>query len=314
MDSQDKVRDYKLKPLVIGTRGSPLAVAQAKETRNLLMKAHSLPKEAFFIKIIQTTGDIVQDRPLSEIGGKGLFTVEIEASLMDGSIDIAVHSMKDMPTSLPAGLTISTILPREDVRDSFVSRKFKKISELPSGSTVGTSSLRRRAQLLSQRPDLNVVEFRGNVQTRLRKLDAGIADATFLACAGLSRLNLTNLINPIEINDMLPAVAQGAVGIEQRSDNEQLSDFLAPIHDHKTAVQLLTERSFLSELDGSCRTPIGGLAEIAQEKIIFYGEILRPDGSQVIKNKWNGKVSEAALIGKKAGQMLKEKGGEDFFK
>ena len=170
MNVQYKVRDYKEMPLIIGTRGSPLAVAQAKETRNRLMIAHGLPETAFIIKIIQTTGDLVQDRPLSEIGGKGLFTFEIEESLANGSIDIAVHSMKDMPTVLPDGLIISTILEREDVRDSFVSRKFNSIRELPNGCTVGTSSLRRRAQLLVRRPDLNIVEFRGNVQTRLRKL------------------------------------------------------------------------------------------------------------------------------------------------
>ena len=314
MNAQYKVRDYHVSPLVIGTRGSPLAVAQAEETRSRLMRAHSLPKNAFLIKIIQTTGDMVQDRPLSEIGGKGLFTVEIEQSLLNGSIDIAVHSMKDMPTSLPVGLTISTVLPREDVRDSFVSIKYKTIDELPKGSNVGTSSLRRRAQLMSRRPDLNVVEFRGNVQTRLRKLDEGVAEATFLACAGLARLKLTNLINPIPVEEMLPAVAQGAIGIEQKSDNESIRKLLEPIHDKNTELQLLVERSFLAELDGSCRTPIGGLARISDKKVIFHGEILRPDGSQIFKDVWNGSVTEAEYIGKKAGKILKEKGGDDFFK
>ena len=314
MHVQYKVRDFSDKPLVIGTRGSPLAVAQAEETRRRLMSAHKLPKLAFVIKIIQTTGDLVQDRPLSEIGGKGLFTKEIEDSLLNGFIDIAVHSMKDMPTFLPDGLKISTILPREDVRDSFVSLKYKKISDLPSGCIVGTSSLRRRAQLLARRPDLRVVEFRGNVQTRLRKLDEGIADATFLACAGLSRLNLLDLINPVDINHMLPAVAQGAIGIEQKSDNEAIQKFLAPIHDTETELQLIAERAFLSELDGSCRTPIGGLAKIVKDKIIFKGEILKPDGSQIYRDSRKGNVSEAASIGKNAGKMLKEKGGEGFFK
>ena len=314
MNVQHKVRDYNMVPLVIGTRGSPLAVAQAEETRHRLMIAHGLPKTAFDIKIIQTTGDIVQDKPLSEIGGKGLFTLEIEESLLNGVIDIAVHSMKDMPTVLPRGLTISTVLPREDVRDSFISRKFKSIHDLPLGSTVGTSSLRRRAQLLSQRPDLNVVEFRGNIQTRLRKLDEGVAVATFLACAGLARLKLGDLINPIDITEMLPAVAQGAIGIEQKSDNEQIQDLLKPIHDKKTELRLLVERSFLSELDGSCRTPIGGLAEIHDDRITFHGEILKPDGSQIFKDIWSGQLSEAASLGKTAGQILKEKGGEDFFK
>ena len=314
MNVQYKVRDYKEKPLIIGTRGSPLAVAQAEETRNRLMSAHELPKTAFVINIIETTGDLIQDRPLSEIGGKGLFTFEIEESLANGAIDIAVHSMKDMPTVLPDGLMISTILQREDVRDSFVSRKYKNISELPDGCTVGTSSLRRRAQLLVRRPDLNIVEFRGNVQTRLRKLDDGVAEATFLACAGLSRLNLKDLINPVGVNEMLPAVAQGAIGIEQKSDNEQIRDFLKPIHHRKTELQLLVERSFLSELDGSCRTPIGGLAEIEEDTVTFYGEILKPDGSKKFKGIWTGDVSEAVKIGQNAGLQLKEKGGEGFFK
>ena len=314
MGAQYKERDYHVRPLVIGTRGSPLAIAQAEETRSRLMSAHGLSQNAFVIKIIQTTGDIVQDRPLSEIGGKGLFTVEIEDSLLDGSIDIAVHSMKDMPTYLPSGLTISTVLPREDVRDSFVSLKYKTIDELPKGCNVGTSSLRRRAQLMSRRPDLNVVEFRGNVQTRLRKLDEGVAEATFLACAGLARLKLTNLINPIPVEEMLPAVAQGAIGIEQKSDNESIRKLLEPIHDKNTELQLLVERSFLAELDGSCRTPIGGLARISDKKVIFHGEILRPDGSQIFKDVWNGSVTEAEYIGKKAGKILKEKGGDDFFK
>ena len=314
MNSQSKVRDYHVRPLVIGTRGSPLAIAQAEETRSRLMDAHRLPKNAFLIKIIQTTGDMVQDRPLSEIGGKGLFTVEIEDSLLNGSIDIAVHSMKDMPTSLPVGLTISTVLPREDVRDSFVSVKYKNINELPKGCTVGTSSLRRRAQLLSRRPDLKVVEFRGNVQTRLRKLDEGVAEATFLACAGLARLGLINLIKPIPIEEMLPAVAQGAIGIEQKADNEEIRKLLEPIHDRDTELQLLVERSFLKELDGSCRTPIGGFANIKDKKIIFHGEILKPDGSLIFNGVWNGGLTEAASLGKNAGRILKEKGGDDFFK
>ncbi|HSF90891.1 MAG TPA: hydroxymethylbilane synthase, partial [Paracoccaceae bacterium] len=202
--------------LKIGTRGSPLALAQAFETRARLMDAHDLPEAAFEIIVIKTTGDAIQNRPLSEIGGKGLFTKEIEEALFSGAIDIAVHSMKDMPTVLPEGLEISTLLPREDVRDAFISRKYKSIAELPQGAVVGSSSLRRRAQLAAIRPDLVLVEFRGNVQTRLRKLDEGVAEATFLACAGLQRLGMPEIANPIETQDMLPAVAQGAIGIEQR--------------------------------------------------------------------------------------------------
>ena len=195
-----------------------------------------------------------------------------------------------------------------------MSRKFTGIGELPKGCSVGTSSLRRKAQLLALRPDLKVVEFRGNVQTRLRKLDEGVAEATFLACAGLIRLGLLDLINPVEVNDMLPAVAQGAIGIEQKSDNEDIRSFLSPIHDQETALQLLVERTFLSELDGSCRTPIGGLAQIIDDKIIFKGEILKLDGSQIFKDTWSGHVSEAANLGKEAALILKQKGGDGFFK
>ncbi len=314
MNVQYKARDYKKNPLVIGTRGSPLAIAQAEETRRRLMSAHNMPQAYFEIRIIQTTGDMVQDRPLSEIGGKGLFTQEIEQLLITGNIDIAVHSMKDMPTVLPPGLIISTVLPREDVRDSFVSEKYSSIEALPDGATVGTSSLRRKAQLLSRRPDLKIIEFRGNVQTRLKKLRQGLADATFLACAGLVRLGIPHLINPVPIDQMLPAVAQGAIGIEQRSDDESISKMLEPINHKNTETQLLAERSFLAVLDGSCRTPIGGYAEIKDSQITFNGEILKPDGSKVHSGVWHGKTEEAFKLGKKAGITLKEKGGDGFFK
>ena len=313
MNKQYKDRDFTDRPLIIGTRGSPLAVSQAEETKNRLMKAHKLDEKAFRIKIIKTTGDLVQDKPLSQIGGKGLFTKEIEEALLSKEIDIAVHSMKDVPTVLPKGLEITTLLPREDVRDSFLSNKASSIDALPIGCTVGTSSLRRKAQLLSRRPDLKIVEFRGNVQTRLRKLEKGVAQATFLACAGLKRLGLKDLIKPISVEQMLPAVAQGAIGLEQREEDEDVFEFLSPIHDLKTAIQLEAERAFLAELDGSCRTPIGGYAKISGQEMTFYGEILRPDGSKVHKNVWNGSSSNAFEIGKEAGKFLKEKGGNAFF-
>ncbi len=300
-------------PLKIGTRGSPLALAQAVETRSRLMAAHNLPEAAFAIAVIQTTGDAVQDRPLSEIGGKGLFTKEIQEALLDGRIDIAVHSFKDVATKLPDDLVINTCLPREDVRDAFISRKYRSIEELPNGATVGTSSLRRRAQLLTMRPDLKLVEFRGNVQTRLKKLDAGVAEATFLACAGLHRLGTFDIANPIETDVMLPAVAQGAIAIEQRRGDGVVSDMLAPIHHAETLLRTSVERAFLAELDGSCRTPIGGLAEISGEEIIFRGEILRPDGSQVFKGEWRGAVADAVSIGAAAGIELRAKSGEGFF-
>lgn len=300
-------------PLKIGTRGSPLALAQAVETRGLLMAAHHLPENAFAITVIQTTGDAVQDRPLSEIGGKGLFTKEIQEALLDGRIDIAVHSFKDVATALPDDLVIATTLPREDVRDAFISRKYKSISELPQGAVVGTSSLRRRAQLLTMRPDLSLVEFRGNVQTRLKKLDEGVAEATFLACAGLRRLGNFDIANPIESDVMLPAVAQGAIAIEQRRGDAATTAMLSPIHHPETLLRTSVERAFLAELDGSCRTPIGGLAMLTGDEIVFRGEIIRPDGSQLFKGEWRGPVSDAVKIGAKAGKELRAKGGEGFF-
>jgi hydroxymethylbilane synthase len=224
--------------LKIGTRGSPLALAQAYETRNRLMAAHGLPEDQFEVVVIKTTGDRIQDRPLGEIGGKGLFTKEIEDALLDGSIDMAVHSMKDMPVEQPQGLILDCYLPREDVRDAFVSLKYKSIADLPEGAKLGSSSLRRRAQILNRRPDINVVEFRGNVQTRLRKLDEGIADATFLAMAGINRLGNADIEqSAIDTDDLLPAVSQGAIGIE--CPNEQLSirDMLSAIADTETATR-----------------------------------------------------------------------------
>lgn len=277
------------------------------------MTAHNLPESAFTIAVIQTTGDMVQDRPLSEIGGKGLFTKEIQEALLDGRIDIAVHSFKDVATALPDDLVINTCLPREDVRDAFISRKYASIADLPQGAVVGTSSLRRRAQLLTMRPDLQLVEFRGNVQTRLKKLDDGVADATFLACAGLQRLGNFELANPIDINVMLPAVAQGAIAIEQRRGDASVSTMLAPIHHAETLLRTSVERAFLAELDGSCRTPIGGLAVVDGVQIIFRGEIIRPDGSQVFNGEWRGPIADAVKIGAKAGIELRAKGGEGFF-
>ena len=254
-------------PLKIGTRGSPLALAQAHETRSRLAAAFDVSEDSFVIQVIKVTGDdrsmIAADRPLKEIGNKGLFTREIEEALLDGGIDIAVHSMKDMPTVQPEGLILETYLPREDVRDAFVSPGLTGLADLPQGATVGTSSLRRRAQLLNRRPDLQVVEFRGNVQTRLRKLAEGVAEATFLACAGLNRLNMDDVpATPIAPEDMLPAVAQGAIGIERRTNDSNTAALLEAIHDVDTGKRLATERAFLFTLDGSCETPIAGLAEL----------------------------------------------------
>lgn len=303
------------RPVRIGTRGSPLALAQAHETRDRLRAAHGLPETAFEIVVIKTTGDKVLDRPLSEIGGKGLFTKEIEEALLDGSIHLAVHSMKDMPTEQPEGLALTAYLPREDVRDAFVStRHAGGLAALPQGATVGSSSLRRRAQLLNRRPDLKVVEFRGNVQTRLRKLNDGVAEATFLAVAGLRRLGMDDLVrDPIPTDDMLPAVAQGAIGIEQRAADDDVSVLLAPLNDGPTALRLAAERAFLAGLDGSCRTPIGGLAELHGDRLRFRGEILRPDGSQRHATEREGPAVDAARLGADAAAELRARGGPGFF-
>ncbi len=301
------------RPLRIGTRGSPLALAQAHEARDRLMAAHGLPAAAFAIVVIRTTGDRVQDRPLSELGGKGLFTREIEAELAGGGIDIAVHSMKDMPTLQPGGLAISCLLPREDVRDAFVSDTADGLAALPAGAVVGTSSLRRRAQLLNRRPDLAVVEFRGSVETRLRKLREGVAVATFLAMAGLRRLGIAAPATAIAVDEMLPAVAQGAIGIEQRAGDDRVAALLAAIHDGATGERLAAERAFLAGLDGSCQTPIAGLAEVADGRLRLRGEIVRPDGSERIACDLAGAVADGPALGRAAAAELRGRAGPGFF-
>ena len=301
-------------PLRIGTRGSPLALAQAHETRDRLAAAFELPVSAFEVVKIKTTGDAVLDRPLKEIGGKGLFTREIEQALIDGGIDIAVHSMKDMPVEQPEGLTLDTYLPREDMRDAFVSQRHAALADLPEGTVVGTSSLRRRAQLLWRRPDLTVVEFRGNVQTRLRKLEDRVADATFLAMAGLRRLEMTHVARgPIAPEEMLPAVAQGAIGIERRADDRRIADMLAAIHHGPTATLLAAERAFLAELDGSCETPIAGLAEVTGGSLRLRGEILRPDGSECLSDDGSAPVEDGPDLAREMARKLLAQGGPGFF-
>ena len=301
-------------PLKIGTRGSPLALAQAYETRRRLGAAFDLPDNAFEIVIIKVTGDAIQDRPLKDIGGKGLFTREIEEDLLSGKIDIAVHSMKDMPTIQPDGLILDTYLPREDVRDAFVSPTLSGLTDLAPGAVVGTSSLRRRAQLLHKRPDLNVVEFRGNVQTRLKKLADGVAECTFLACAGLNRLSMNDVpATPVATDDMLPAVAQGAIGIERRMDDSNTAELLATIHDTPTGQRLAAERSFLLTLDGSCETPIAGLATLAGNTVTLVGEVLRPDGSDALSATRSGAISDGPALGINLAQELLKRAGPSFF-
>ncbi len=301
-------------PLKIGTRGSPLALAQAYETRARLMAAFDLPKEAFEVVVITTSGDRIQDRPLKEVGGKGLFTKEIEEDMLSGKIDIAVHSMKDMPVDQPAGLLLDTYLPREDVRDAFVSPSVKRLADLAQGAVVGTSSLRRRAQLLHIRPDLQVVEFRGNVQTRLKKLGEGVAEATFLAMAGLVRLGRMDVVqSAIEVDEMLPAVAQGAIGIERRVDDMRVAEMLAAIHDVQTGQRLAAERAFLAALDGSCETPIGGLAVLEGGTVHLRGEILRPDGTECLADEGTAPIEDATELGRAVAGRLRARAPDGFF-
>ena len=299
----------------IGTRGSPLALWQANEVQSLLMKAHGLDEAGVQVSTFKTTGDKIQDKSLSEFGGKGLFTKEIEDALLSGEIALAVHSMKDMPTVLPDGLEIACILPREDVRDAFLSEKAASLTELPEGAVVGTSSLRRQAQVRRLRPDLNVVEFRGNVETRLRKLAEGVADATFLAAAGLKRLGKAGHITGyVDTDEMLPAVAQGAICIEIRSDDTTTRNLLKAIHHEETALCVAAERAFLKQLDGSCRTPIAGLAELDGGLLRFRGQILTPDGTVSHETEREGSASDGEEMGLDAARELLGLGGDDFFK
>ncbi|MGV6839522.1 MAG: hydroxymethylbilane synthase [Planktomarina sp.] len=301
-------------PLKIGTRGSPLALAQAYETRARLMAAHDLPEGAFEIVVIKTSGDRILDRPLKEVGGKGLFTKEIEDQMLAGDIHIAVHSMKDMPVDQPDGLILDTFLPREDVRDAFVSSKYDSLADMPEGAVVGTSSLRRKAQLKFAFPHLEVVEFRGNVQTRLKKLEDGVADCTFLAMAGLNRLGLSDIAKgAIDTDDMLPAVAQGAIGIERRMDDAGVAALLAPLQDGPTTTRLAAERAFLKALDGSCETPIAGLAVIEGDTLHLRGEVLRPDGSERLTGQRTGGFDQAAQMGQDLAKELLGQAGKDFF-
>ena len=300
--------------LRIGTRGSPLALAQAGMVRDALAKAHGLDPARIEFQVIRTTGDKIQDRPLAEAGGKGLFAKEIEEALIDRRIDLAVHSSKDMPTFLPEGLVLSTFLPREDARDAFISRKARNLAELPRGAVVGTSSPRRQSLLRRMRPDLKVVDLRGNVETRLRKLDEGAADATLLALAGLKRLGLSDAATTVfELDEFLPAVGQGAIGIEIRADDAKTHSLLTPINHADTAIALMCERAFLAALDGSCRTPIAGYATVANGRVNFRGMIVKPDGSEAFETARSGSVADAETLGSDAGRELKDKASPDFF-
>ena len=292
--------------LRIGTRGSPLALAQANQVRARLVAALGCETGRIAIVPIRTTGDTIKDRPLAEAGGKGLFTKEIEEALLAGHVDIAVHSAKDMPTLLPQGLTIAACLPREDARDVFISRSAKSIAALKPGAVVGTASMRRQALVKRLRPDVEVVTFRGNVETRIAKLDAGQVDATLLALAGLKRLGLADAATAVlSIDQFLPAVGQGIVVMETCDKREDVCDLLSSANDEGSFIAMSAERGFLAALDGSCRSPIAGHATISGGQVRFRGMILREDGSEVFECQRDGPIAEAAALGRDAGAELR---------
>jgi hydroxymethylbilane synthase len=292
--------------LVIGTRGSPLALAQAHETQDRLVSALGWSAEQLPLSIIKTTGDAIQDRPLSEAGGKGLFTKELDIALLEGAIDLAVHSAKDLPTVLPDGIVIAGFLPREDVRDAFISRSAGSLRELGPGAVVGSASLRRQAQIRRLRPDLRVTLLRGNVGTRLKKLDSGEVDATLLAMAGLRRLGLTEHVTAVlPVEDFLPAVGQGAIAVTIRAGDDRVAEAARRILDEPTGHALAAERAFLAVLDGSCRTPIAGHARIDGSRLEMRGQVLRPDGSDCLESSRYGSTADAAALGREAGLDLR---------
>jgi hydroxymethylbilane synthase len=300
------------RPILIGTRGSPLALWQARHVEALLRDAHRLDESDVGLSVITTSGDRIT-APLRDFGGKGLFTKEIDEALLGGAVDLAVHSMKDLPTILPDNIVIGAVLPRADVRDAFISAKAQSLSELPPDSVVGTSSLRRAAQVKRLRPDLRVIDFRGNVETRLRKLAGGEADATLLALAGLKRLGLeAHATSILPTDEMLPAVAQGAIGVTCRGDDAKTLALLAPLNDHASATVVACERVFLGRLDGSCKTPIAGLAVLEDATLRFRGMILSPDGGDWHEVEMTGPGGHSLTIGREAGEDLLRRAGPEF--
>ncbi len=302
-------------PLRIGTRGSPLALVQARGVQARLAAAHPAlaGNGAIAIETFVTSGDTVQDRTLVDIGGKGLFTKEIDAALLDGRVALAVHSLKDLPTVLPDGIALVCVPEREDPRDALISSVGASIAALPQGVVVGTASLRRAAQLLHRRPDLKIVPFRGNVGTRIAKLDRGEVQATLLAMAGLRRLGATERAHPIAAKDILPAVGQGALAITCRSDDRVTRDLLAPLDDKTAHTAILAERAFLAELDGSCRTPIAALAELRGGQLTLRGLIATPDGKELLETVREGPAGDAARMGQDAGAELLKRCSPAFF-
>jgi hydroxymethylbilane synthase len=301
--------------LRIGSRGSALALVQARLVQGLLATAHGVPAERIEIRTITTSGDKLPDAPLSEVGGKGLFSKEIEAALEAGEIDLGVHSSKDMATSLPDGLVLGAFLEREDIRDAFVSLSVKTLDEMPMGAKLGSSSLRRSAQMLRHRPDLTIVPFRGNVDTRLRKLREGVADATLLAVAGLKRLGRESEITAyLDAEAFPPAPGQGAIGIEIRAEDGRASDLIKVLDHIPTSISVRAERALLGALDGSCRTAIGAVSRIDGQRLMLKGEILSPDGRLEISGSLAGTIADAEALGHELGQILRDKAGSDFLK
>jgi hydroxymethylbilane synthase len=301
------------RPLLIGTRGSPLALWQARHVASRLRAAHGLAEDAIALEVITTSGDRISDKPLRDFGGKGLFTKEIDEALLEKSVDLAVHSMKDLPSLLPENLIVGAVLPRADVRDAFISPKAASLEELPPGAVIGTSSLRRAAQLRRRRPDLRVVDFRGNVETRLRKLGEGRADATLLALAGLERLGLAAHASAVfSTDEILPAAGQGAIGVTCRADDQAARALLDALNDVAAATAVACERAFLARLDGSCKTPIAGYAEIEDGRLRFRGLILTPDGGRWFETELSGGADGAEGLGTEAANALRECAGPDF--
>ena len=301
----------------IGTRSSDLALAQAEEARDLLCAAHDLPDSRFEIVPIETAGDRIKDKPLAQIGGKGLFAEEIEKALRAGGIQLAVHSVKDMAAILPQGLELTSFLPRQDARDAFVSPDFDSIAALPQGAKIGSSSVRRAALLRRMRPDLDIVPFRGNVPTRLEKLAQGQARATVLAVAGLNRLEMQDRITAhLPFDSFLPSPGQGAIGLEIRADDESAKKLVQAVNHAPTHIEITAERAFLAALGGSCSTPIAGLARLSKNGLSFQSAIFSLKGDQA--HEWQGEcapdLESARALGQKAGEILRDRAGDDFFK
>ena len=307
---------FALDPVRIGTRGSPLALAQAYMTRDLLMANFADLKEegAIEICVMKTQGDMILDKALSEIGGKGLFTKELDVALLGNEVDICVHSMKDVPTWIPDKTVLPCTLEREDTRDVFISPNAKTLAELPDGSVIGSASLRRQAQILAKNPTLKCVNFRGNVQTRLRKLDEGIVDATLLAYAGLKRMDMQDEATQVlEMDEMLPAVAQGAIAIQCRDDDARSLELLKKLNHQDTLTAVTCERAFLAALDGNCKTPIAGQAVLKDGRLHFKGLIAKPDGSGIIRVEETADPDDAERLGQHCGEKVKAQAGADYF-